>query len=47
MRFGVVQARRAWLTANDVLNTLPPDAFILEMQRHLRREVTGTQKAAS
>jgi DNA polymerase (family 10) len=47
MRFGVVQARRAWLTASDVLNTLPPEAFLLEMQRHLRREVTGSHKAAS
>src|SRR6185369_2482452 len=27
IRFGVLQARRAWLTANDVLNTLPIDQF--------------------
>ena len=27
IRFGVLQARRAWLTANDVLNTLPADGF--------------------
>jgi DNA polymerase (family 10) len=47
MRFGVVQARRAWLTANDVLNTLPADAFAVEMRRHLRPEVTGSRQAAS
>src|ERR1700688_2374043 len=27
IRFGVLQARRAWLTANDVLNTLPVERF--------------------
>jgi DNA polymerase (family 10) len=27
IRFGVLQARRAWLTARDVLNTLPVDRF--------------------
>jgi DNA polymerase (family X) len=27
IRFGVLQARRAWLTPNDVLNTLPVDEF--------------------
>jgi DNA polymerase (family 10) len=27
IRFGVLQARRAWLTAADVLNTLPVDRF--------------------
>jgi DNA polymerase (family 10) len=27
IRFGVLQARRAWLTKEDVLNTLPPDKF--------------------
>jgi DNA polymerase (family 10) len=27
IRFGVMQARRAWLTKNDVLNTLPASAF--------------------
>lgn len=27
VRFGVLQARRAWLTKDDVLNTLPPDKF--------------------
>jgi DNA polymerase (family 10) len=32
-RWGVMQARRAWLTANDVLNTRPFDDF----RSHLRR----------
>ena len=27
IRFGVLQARRAWLTKNDVLNTLPAEKF--------------------
>jgi len=27
IRYGVLQARRAWLTPNDVLNTLPADEF--------------------
>jgi DNA polymerase (family 10) len=27
IRYGVLQARRAWLTSNDVLNTLPAQAF--------------------
>jgi DNA polymerase (family 10) len=27
MKYGVLQARRAWLTKEDVLNTLPPDKF--------------------
>jgi DNA polymerase (family X) len=32
IRFGVLQARRAWLTKNDVLNTLPPDTFAKAMK---------------
>jgi DNA polymerase (family 10) len=27
IRFGVLQARRAWLTKDDVLNTLPASQF--------------------
>jgi DNA polymerase (family 10) len=27
IKYGVLQARRAWLTKDDVLNTLPPDKF--------------------
>jgi DNA polymerase (family 10) len=27
IRYGVLQARRAWLTKDDVLNTLPPEKF--------------------
>lgn len=33
MRFGVLQLRRAWLTKNDVLNTLPPAEFAKAMRR--------------
>jgi DNA polymerase (family X) len=32
MRFGVLQARRAWLTQHDVLNTLPVDRFARAMK---------------
>lgn len=33
MRYGVLQARRAWLTKNDVLNTLPPKEFAMAMKK--------------
>ena len=32
IRFGVLQARRAWLTKDDVLNTLPVDKFAHAME---------------
>jgi DNA polymerase (family 10) len=32
IRFGVLQARRAWLTNDDVLNTLPPAKFAKAMK---------------
>jgi len=32
IRFGVLQARRAWLTKDDVLNTLPRDKFAKAMK---------------
>jgi DNA polymerase (family 10) len=32
IRFGVLQARRAWLTKEDVLNTLPTDRFAKAMK---------------
>jgi len=32
IRFGVLQARRAWLTSNDVLNTLPVGQFARAMK---------------
>jgi DNA polymerase (family 10) len=32
IQYGVLQARRAWLTAADVLNTLPPDQFARTMK---------------
>jgi DNA polymerase (family 10) len=33
MRYGVLQARRAWLTKSEVLNSLPPAAFAQAMKR--------------
>lgn len=33
IRFGVLQARRAWLTSTDVLNTLPVEKFAQAMKR--------------
>jgi DNA polymerase (family 10) len=35
IRFGVLQARRAWLTKEDVLNTLPADKFANAMKHQL------------
>jgi DNA polymerase (family 10) len=32
IRYGVLQARRAWLTKDDVLNTRPPDEFTKAMK---------------
>ncbi len=32
IRYGVLQARRAWLTKDDVLNTLPADKFVKAMK---------------
>jgi DNA polymerase (family 10) len=32
IRFGVLQARRAWLTRDDVLNTLPMQKFAQAMK---------------
>jgi len=32
IRFGILQARRAWLTKDDVLNTLPADKFAKAMK---------------
>jgi len=39
MRFGVLQARRAWLTAADALNTLPASQFAAAMKRHSQTAV--------
>jgi DNA polymerase (family 10) len=33
IRFGVLQARRAWLTREHVLNTLAPEKFARAMKR--------------
>jgi DNA polymerase (family 10) len=32
IRYGVVQARRAWLASEDVLNTLPLESFARAMK---------------
>jgi DNA polymerase (family 10) len=32
MRYGIRQLRRAWLTRNDVLNTLGPDEFLAALR---------------
>jgi DNA polymerase (family 10) len=32
IRYGILQARRAWLTKDDVLNTLPPETFAQAMK---------------
>jgi DNA polymerase (family 10) len=32
IRYGILQARRAWLTKSDVLNTLPPEKFAKAMK---------------
>jgi DNA polymerase (family 10) len=34
IKYGVLQARRAWLTSGDVLNTLPPEKFAKGMKKH-------------
>jgi DNA polymerase (family X) len=33
IRYGILQARRAWLTKKDVLNTLPPEQFAKAMKK--------------
>jgi DNA polymerase (family 10) len=32
IRYGILQARRAWLTKDDVLNTLPAQKFAKAMK---------------
>ena len=34
IRYGILQARRAWLTKEDVLNTLPVEKFAKAMKRN-------------
>jgi DNA polymerase (family 10) len=36
IRYGVLQARRAWLTKADVLNALPVEEFARVMKRGIR-----------
>ncbi len=38
IRYGVLQARRAWLTSGDVLNTLPVERFASAMKHDGRRD---------
>jgi DNA polymerase (family 10) len=33
IKYGILQARRAWLTTEDVLNTLPVDEFATTIKR--------------
>ena len=32
MKYGIRQLRRAWLSPEDVLNTLPPDRFLASLR---------------
>jgi len=41
IRFGVATARRGWLEAKDVLNTLPPDRFLEQLRRAPARASAG------
>jgi DNA polymerase (family 10) len=34
IKYGVLQARRAWLTKEDVLNTMPVEKFARAMKKH-------------
>ncbi len=43
LRYGVLQARRAWLTSEDVLNTLPVEAFAKAMKRDIRKTARAIQ----
>jgi DNA polymerase (family 10) len=36
IRFGILQARRAWLTKDDVLNTLPMETFAKAMKHKVQ-----------
>ncbi|MCA1652316.1 MAG: DNA polymerase/3'-5' exonuclease PolX, partial [Acidobacteria bacterium] len=38
LRWGVLTARRAWITAEDVLNTLPVDRFRASLRRNRRHD---------
>ena len=38
IHYGVLQARRAWLTKDDVLNTLSPDKFAKAMKHEWTSE---------
>ena len=39
MRYGIATARRAWLTKDDVLNTLPLSKLLAEIERKKRERL--------
>jgi DNA polymerase (family 10) len=43
MRYGIATARRAWLTKDDVLNTLPLSKLLAELQRKKRQRQGETR----
>jgi DNA polymerase (family 10) len=46
IRYGILQARRAWLTKDDVLNTLPAQNFAAAMKHERKLTlVLGGEKA--
>jgi DNA polymerase (family 10) len=47
IRYGVLQLRRAWLTKDDVLNTLPPPEFAKAMRRGRAVLAALKQKSSS
>ncbi|HUI84085.1 MAG TPA: DNA polymerase/3'-5' exonuclease PolX [Candidatus Binatia bacterium] len=46
IRYGILQARRAWLTPADVLNTLPEKQFRKAMKHQWPAQWTGDQEVA-
>jgi DNA polymerase (family 10) len=47
IRYGVLQARRAWLTADDVLNALPVERFARAMKHDWVSETGSAQSVHS
>ena len=43
MRYGIATARRAWLTKDDVLNTLPLAKLLAEIERKKRQRRGGAR----
>jgi DNA polymerase (family X) len=44
LRWGVLVARRAWLSPDDVLNTRSVDAFKASLRRHRRKAKAAPRK---